>query len=249
MNYSQATQCALLSEAIYQDFSEIQFSNFPNITPVLIEQEKTGTQCAILSDSAEDTIYIVFRGSEEKIDWSTNFDLNKVAFDQNVIHEEIVDNLEEVYPYEEKSQSGAKMHQGFVNAFLSVREQIHHQIKDYTASQVIVTGHSLGGALSTLCAVDIQYCFGEKFAVSIYTFGSPRVGNNGFRESFNKRVPNSYRFVYGMDIVAALPRSWQGYHHIDQEHRLGQRFSLNFLSQRFRDHDIMNYISALKALA
>lgn len=249
MNYAQATQCALLSEEIYQEFSQIQFSHFPNITPVLIDKEDTGTQCAMLLDSTEDAIYIVFRGSEEKIDWTTNFDLNKVTFEENVIHQEIVDKLEEVYPYEEKSQSGAKMHQGFVNAYLSVREEIHHQIKNYTASQVIVTGHSLGGALSTLCTVDIQYCFGERFAISTYTFGSPRVGNEGFRKSFNKRVPNSYRFIYGMDLVPALPRPWQGYRHVEKEYRLGPRFSLNFLSQRFRDHDIMNYITALKALA
>jgi triacylglycerol lipase len=60
---------------------------------------------------------------------------------------------------------------------------------------------------------------------------------------------NSYRFVYGMDIVPALPRAWQGYRHVDAEHRLGSRFSLNFFSQRFKDHKIENYINALKEVA
>lgn len=250
VNYTQATVCAILSQEIYQDFSDIRFSNFLGIiTPFLIDQVNTGTQCAILLDNTQDIIYIVFRGSEERIDWSTNFDFNKTTFQEQVIKQEIIQQQDKVYPYQEESQSNAKMHQGFVNAYLSVRNQIHDYIQRHTASNLIVTGHSLGGALSTLCAVDMQYCFGEKFAISIYTFGSPKVGNKGFRNSFSRRVPNSYQFVYGMDMVPALPRPWQGYYHVEKEYRLGRRFSLNFLTKRFRDHDIINYVTALKALA
>ena len=117
------------------------------------------------------------------------------------------------------------------------------------ATSVIVTGHSLGGALATLCAVDVQYNFSSKAALSVYTFGAPRVGNHGFRESFNRRVPASDRFFYGMDLVPALPRPWQGYSHVNQEYRFGPRFSFNFLSQRLEDHKIANYIAALKVLA
>ncbi|MDR9403862.1 MAG: lipase family protein [Halothece sp. Uz-M2-17] len=248
MNYSQALRSALLSKEIYQAFSQIKFSDFPNVTPVLIDQDSTGTQCAMFLDSTEAVIYIIFRGSEERVDWSTNFDFKKVAFQNNVIQKEIMQPREEVYPYSKQSQSGAKMHQGFVNAYLSVREQVHDYLQRHTASKVIVTGHSLGGALSTLAAVDIQYWFGEQLAIAIYTFGSPRVGNSGFRESFLKRIPDSYRFVYGMDLVPALPRPWQGYRHVETEYRLGSRFSLNFFSQRFRDHDIDNYVTALQEL-
>jgi Lipase (class 3) len=44
-----------------------------------------------------------------------------------------------------------------------------------------VTGHSLGGALATLAAHDIATavkCL-PKMALSVYTFGAPRVGNHG----------------------------------------------------------------------
>lgn len=251
MDYSKAVKSALLSQEVYRDFSQLQFSGFPHITPNLIDQASTDTQCAILSDATEACIHIVFRGSEKRMDWDTNFNFKQevVEFQQEVIQSQIVQDREQIYPYAGESRSGAQMHRGFAAAYLSVREQIHNYLKNHAAKSVMVTGHSLGGALATLCAVDVQYNFSNKFTINVYTFGAPRVGNDGFRESFNRRVPNSYRFIYGMDTVPALPRPWQGYRHVDAEYRLGPRFNLKFFSQRFEDHKIANYITALKELA
>ena len=251
MDYSKAAKCALLSQEVYQDFTpQLRFSEFADATPKLIEQANTDTQCAILSDADGSAIYIVFRGSEKRLDWGTNVNFKQVQleFQQKIVQEEIVQEQEQIYPYQGESRSGAKMHRGFVDAYLSVREQIHNYLRSHAASRVTVTGHSLGGALATLCAVDIQYNF-SNIKIDIYTFGAPRVGNNGFRESFNRRVPDSHRFVYGMDVVPSLPRPWQGYRHVEQEHRLGSRWSMNFLSQRLKDHQISNYISALTMVA
>ncbi|MBD1998600.1 lipase family protein [Leptolyngbya sp. FACHB-541] len=251
MDYAEALKCALLSQEVYRNFSQLRFSGFPDITPDLIDQADTDTQFAMLSDATNESVYVTFRGSEKRLDWETNLDFEQevVEFRQEVIEGEIVQEREQVYPYKGASQSGAKMHRGFSEAYLSVRGQIHRYLKDRsTVTHCTVTGHSLGGALATLCAVDIQYNF-PNIAIAIYTFGTPRVGNDGFRESFNRRVPNSSRFIYGMDMVPALPRTWQGYRHVDTEYRLGPRFSLNFLSRRFKDHDIQNYVNALKEQA
>lgn len=251
MDYSKAYKCALLSQEVYRNFSTIKFSEFLDISPKLLDQTKTDTQCAMLPNFANTSLYIVFRGSEKRMDWDTNFKFNQevVELQQNVIQEKIVEEKEQVYPYGGESKSGAKMHEGFSDAFMSVRDDIHSYVTDHPATSVTVTGHSLGGALATLCAVDLQYNFTNKFEIEVYTFGAPRVGNSGFRESFNRRVPNSYRFVYGMDVVPSFPRPWQGYRHVDQEYRLGPRFSLNIVSARFQDHNIEHYIAALKALS
>ncbi|GAB4384667.1 MAG: lipase family protein [Elainellaceae cyanobacterium] len=251
VDYTKAYRCALLSQEVYRDFSTLKFSEFPNITPDFIDQTNTDTQCAILSDTTGKTVYIAFRGSEKRLDWDTNLNLEQgvVNFQERVIQDKIVQQREQVYPYAGESSSGAKMHSGFSAAYMSVRKQIHEYLSTHDAATVTTTGHSLGGALATLCAVDVQYNFADKVAIDVYTFGSPRVGNDGFRDSFNRRVPDSFRFVYGMDIVAALPRPWQGYRHVDKEYRLGPRFSINFLSQRFKDHEISNYVKALKERA
>jgi triacylglycerol lipase len=53
--------------------------------------------------------------------------------------------------------------------------------------RVVVCGHSLGGALATLCASDLAGYLGAKCAVSSYTFGSPRVGNAVFASEYAAR--------------------------------------------------------------
>lgn len=250
MDYSKAIDCAILCQDIYQEFAGIKFQILSETQPILLNKPDTDTQCAILQSTDGSKAWIVFRGSEKKLDWETNFNFRQIQFEfqQQVIQDKIVDKKTQVYPYAGSSSSGALMHCGFTTAYDSVREDIHKTLRESGIKTVIVTGHSLGGALATLCAVDIQFNFPE-IAVEVYTFGAPRVGNTGFRDSFDRRVPNSYRFVNGMDIVPALPRYWQGYRHVSSEQRLGQRFNIQFISRRIKDHAIADYIENLKAAA
>jgi predicted lipase len=243
VDYSKALKLAISSQESYQDFSKIVFSKWSE-KPTLISQENTDTQLAILTDSSETTI--VFRGSDSSIDWRTNLNTSqeRKEFDEKIIKQEIVRQREQIYPYPTQNESGSLMHRGFVEAYSSVRDDIHEYIKNNHVSNITVTGHSLGGALAILCAVDIQYNFANQLsALEAYTFGAPKVGNKGFCQSYKKRVHQSYHFVHGMDIVPALPRWWQGYDTTPQELRIGPRFSWNFISARFRDHAIGEYIN------
>ena len=56
---------------------------------------------------------------------------------------------------------------------------------------ITVTGHSLGGALATVCAVwaPEQYPLAP---VSLYTFGQPRVGNDEFVSHLNSVVSGCF---------------------------------------------------------
>ncbi|MEP0897770.1 MULTISPECIES: lipase family protein [Leptolyngbya] len=247
IDYSKAAKYALFCKKVYENFDTVRFDGI-TLTPVLISEAKTDTQCAILTEGTSATI--VFRGSDSSQDWETDFTtrLERAQFDQNVIQELIVEPKEKTYPYATKNSSNAQMHSGFVAAYFAVRNQIHDYIKTSEVTNVVTTGHSLGGALATLCAVDLQYNFSAKITVESYTYGSPAVGNGGFRDSYNERVPNTYRIVHGMDLVPELPRWWQGYKSVDKEIRIGKRFSLNFISQRFKDHAIDCYINVLKQL-
>lgn len=249
IDYTKAVRCACFSKDVYQSFSNIRFVDYSN-QPILINEEKTDTQCAILPDDSG--VVIVFRGSESQFDWDTNYEYqqDQAEFDRKIVQGKIVAAQEQIYPYTGESSSGAKMHRGFIRAYFSVRDKIHEYVTTHSVSRVTVTGHSLGGALATLCAVDLQYNFSDTLtAIEIYTFGAPKVGNDGFRDSFNRRVPESYRIVHGMDLVPEVPRWWQGYRSVDKEVRIGRRFSFNFFSQRFKDHAIDQYINALKEKA
>jgi hypothetical protein len=60
-----------------------------------------------------------------------------------------------------------------------------------------------------------NYVFLKKIKAVMYNFGSPKVGNFGFKLLYDKIVPNSFRVVIDGDLVVGLPP--QGYDHIGTE--------------------------------
>lgn len=74
----------------------------------------------------------------------------------------------------------------------------------HPVTSVTVCGHSLGGALATLLALDLAANTVFRHPV-IYTYGSPRTGDSQFASTFNQVVTNSYRIENRLDIVPKLP--------------------------------------------
>jgi hypothetical protein len=72
---------------------------------------------------------------------------------------------------------------------------------------LIVTGHSLGAALSSLTAAQIVTTnpAGAGPNVTSVTFASPRVGLLDFASHFNNTVKTSYRVWNSLDIVPEVP--------------------------------------------
>lgn len=141
----------------------------------------------------------------------------------------------------------AQMHLGFVTAYMTVQDHVHNYIVKHQPKKITITGHSLGGALATLCAIDMKLTYLSKYDVELFTYGAPRVGNTEFPELFNNAVPKSFRFVNGLDVVPAVPRTWQGYKHVNHEIKIGKGWNWRFLSRRVSDHFMNEYIDALKS--
>ncbi len=57
----------------------------------------------------------------------------------------------------------------------------------------------------------------SKVNVSMYNFGSPRVGNRIFSQIFNSIVPDSFRVVVDGDMITSMPYARLGYKHIGTE--------------------------------
>lgn len=81
---------------------------------------------------------------------------------------------------------------------------------------VFTSGHSLGGALATLAALDLKMTL-NLTDVRVITFGSPRVGNHVFTKWFEDTVGPSWRFTHDRDIVPSVPPGYMGFHHLAHE--------------------------------
>lgn len=71
---------------------------------------------------------------------------------------------------------------------------------------MIVTGHSLGGALAVFAAMDIRKQGISASNTMLYPSGQPRTGNYQWAQQIMKAFPDSYyRIVQGHDPVPHLP--------------------------------------------
>lgn len=113
----------------------------------------------------------------------------------------------------------AKIHKGFAVAYGAVGAKLLSIIKrlqDNRRRPVFLTGHSLGGALATVCSVDLYLRLGlTRKEIFVSTFGAPRVGNRPFYRIYNENVPIHWRIVVGPDVVAKLPKL--GYIHVGKK--------------------------------
>lgn len=148
-------------------------------------------------------IVIVFRGTASVRNALTDARISRRVFDEMA----------------EDTKKGATIHNGFASAWHDLRPLIHeHLPRVVERYQAIVgaeqsyyflcTGHSLGGAVASLCAYSLVRGILSPHRngrdVLCYTFGSPRVGNNLFASQYNKWVSETYRVVNENDRVASL---------------------------------------------
>ena len=123
-----------------------------------------------------------------------------------------------------------QVHQGFFRAYKSLQAQFLSNMQFvaqlHPNAPVVVTGHSSGAAMAVFAALDLER---NNFPLSLYTFGSPRVGNSQFARYANSKISNQHwRVTYKNDPVAQLPLGSMGYLHAGTE--------LNF--QNFVDYTV-----------
>ncbi|XP_062181209.1 lipase-like isoform X2 [Phragmites australis] len=155
-------------------------------------------------------VIVVFRGTQE----------NSI---QNWIEDLFWKQLDLDYP----GMPEAKVHSGFYSAYhnTTLRDGVVSGIQKtravYGNIPIMVTGHSMGGAMASFCALDLVVNFGLK-DVTLMTFGQPRIGNAVFASYFRRHLPNAVRVINAHDIVPHLPPYYhyfpqKTYHHFPRE--------------------------------
>ena len=159
-------------------------------------------------------VYLAIEGSDSLIDWRRNLEF---IFTEN------------------------DSHFGFSNySTLLMAQMLAEGVTFRPDDHLIITGHSLGGAVATIIASHLQDHFP---LLDLVTFGSPRPGGRKFRDRL--RVNHS-RFVHGQDAVPHMPLAAFGFRHTTQPHVL--LIDDDSVLRGIEDHSMDGYIQALKEL-
>lgn len=142
--------------------------------------EADDTQCFVASSA--DAVLVAFRGTESLGDWLGN--LNAIS----------------------TTRSYGTVHRGFLGAFQVVDSRLRHEMAALSNRPVLLTGHSLGGALATIAAAEWA---GQVNISGIYTYGQPAVGKGTFSSFVAQHFAGRFfRFVNDDDVVPRVPPTY-----------------------------------------
>ena len=98
-----------------------------------------------------------------------------------------------------------KIHSGFLLAWNDLSKFVSKTLHkfDLTNKEIFITGHSLGGAIALLCAVNILY---KILVERVVTFGCPRVGNKAWMNAYKSLTfHKTIRYVNNQDVITRVP--------------------------------------------
>mmetsp|Transcript_51158 Transcript_51158/g.121582 ORF Transcript_51158/g.121582 Transcript_51158/m.121582 type:complete len:825 (+) Transcript_51158:69-2543(+) len=165
-----------------------------------LEAASTNTECWVWRLKRKKLLLVTFRGTS---DWGdVMVDISTTPVDLGPL---------------------GKVHSGFWRAYTSVRPALRAALAagcegSAEGWQVDFTGHSLGGALASLAALDASLkARGEPLKgtkIKAVTFGAPRVGDERFCQVYDNYAPDTWRVFSTSDIIPCLPpTSFFGFQH------------------------------------
>jgi hypothetical protein len=194
----------------------------------LVSKPNTFFGFILASKSAPKTIYVVFRGTRESIEWIKNTNFSQTD-------KEMSDGFHEIYTYFQENTKSMK------NILL---DTIKPELVKDPDTKVVLTGHSLGGALASLAAEDIANELAKDIKqeipdyhphITLYTFASPRVGNAAFKETIESSCYSCYRVFNTEDLVPQVPFICAGLLGNEIKNRIGNNDEINYESQEIKD--------------
>jgi len=154
-----------------------------NSQAIYISHAITDTQCYIFSNNS--SLFVCFRGTSCLQDVKADLDIS--LLDINF------------------GSSTCKVHSGFYKQYISIADVLFkHILVNLHFNELIICGHSLGGALATLATLDLIHKL-PNCNIQCITFGSPRVGNIDFVNLYNEKIKKSYRIVNHKDPIQYFP--------------------------------------------
>jgi hypothetical protein len=205
----EALICAKASEAIYGDsvdpygeavsrqaLAPYGFSDFAWIDLKTVFDDV----CAFVASSPDYNL-LAFRGTKIPQNWMTDLACTPARFDWIFT----------------AAPALGEIHAGFGHCLSDGFKDIVSALSPCDQTKpLLVTGHSLGGALAALAPICFSVMNTNIRPVSaIYTFGQPRIGLHDFCNTYSRILADKLvRFVNKMDLVPRVPL--QGWDYSDE---------------------------------
>lgn len=131
---------------------------------------------------------IVIRGTSSIGEWLNNMNYLQIAF----------------HPHNPEYGS---VHNGFRDIYKGIRGLYRQMVEEIAPNKdLYLIGHSLGGAVTQIAALDIALTYPERADhMQVYTYAAPRTGDPIFVSVYDRVVETSYRIVNVCDVVPYVP--------------------------------------------
>jgi hypothetical protein len=139
-------------------------------------------------------VVVAIRGTDGVMEWIHDAEFASVKFPFAKDAGRTDDGFTAIYESLQVSPKGSGARLASILKMLPYKLPVGH---------ITICGHSLGGALATLLAIDLAENI--HIAPSVFTFASPRVGDVAFVGAYNQIVPDTVRIVNNVDAVPMLP--------------------------------------------
>jgi hypothetical protein len=208
-NASALAYCLTTTSAL-ADFSENSFPDGLTVTDLL--SSKPYDIHGYVGYYPNGDIQVAYRGSKTAANFALDFEVQLITLFMGRTKTSV------------NTCVGCEVHSGFYKGMESVLPQTVAAVKKAIAASgntgsdplLLVTGHSLGGALAALTAYELvnkPEITSLVETIHVTTFGEPRVGNAAFASHFDMALPNAWRVVNAGDTVPHTPISEFGYYH------------------------------------
>jgi V8-like Glu-specific endopeptidase len=182
-SWRTALSAVIASKLAYEDADSIEQTvrqRWQMNHSEFIQQDKT--ECFLAWNDRQ--AILAFRGTQMTNlgDWLTDLNVLPITRDYGIVH------------------------RGFLSAFQVVQKTLEDHLRRLDGIPLVVTGHSLGGALATIAAAEWR---GRHSIRGVYTFGQPAVGRSTFPQYMGLHYGSKFfRIVYRDDVVARVPFSF-----------------------------------------
>jgi len=145
----------------------------------------TDAECVVVDDEYHNIKHFIFKGTDSVKDWKSNMDFYPVSISPG--HPDF------------------KIHRGFFEQWLSLSSWLKNEVEKDNEKQLVISGHSLGGAIAIICAI-YMYCISDTLVKRVCTFGAPRCLCKDMTKWYNSHLKTkTIRVLNSMDTIPKLP--------------------------------------------